>query len=123
MGLTLDCACVRCGYKQKGIYLGSGMIMGYHYFPAYQALDKKLVHINIFRYLEIEEFRLPEETNIELTIFKSLRLIPYFERRMFSKNGSANKIICESPYLQAKANYCPKCTNFSLEFEIASLFS
>src|SRR5580765_7324377 len=122
MGIMLDCACMHCGYKQNGIYLGSCMIMGYYYFPAYQALENKLVHINIYRYLEIEEFRLPGEGNSELTIFKSLKLIPYFEKRMFSKDGPGNEILSESPYLQSKANYCPKCANFALEFEVAALF-
>jgi hypothetical protein len=59
MGIMLDCACAHCDYQQDGIRLGSEMILGYNYFPAYQAMEKKVVHINIYRYLEIEEFRLP----------------------------------------------------------------
>jgi len=88
-----------------------------------QALDKRLVHLNIFRYLEIEEFRLPEEPNTELTLFKSLKLIPYFEKGMFSQNGPGNEILSDSPYLQSKANYCPQCANYALEFEVAALFN
>jgi hypothetical protein len=122
MGLTLDCACVFCGYDQKGILLGSEMILGYHYFPAYQPLEKKLVQVNIFRYLEIEEFRLPGEPNMEQTIFKSIRLYPYFEESMFEKNEKENEILSDFPYLQAKYNYCPQCANFKLEFKVAKLF-
>jgi hypothetical protein len=87
MGVSLDCECVRCDYHQESIRLGSDMILGYNYFPAYQAMEKRVVQINIFMYLEIEEFRLPGEKNRELSIFKSLKLIPYFEKSMFELNG------------------------------------
>jgi hypothetical protein len=98
------------------------MILGYHYFPAYQVMEKKVVQVNIFRYLEIEEFRLPGERNTEMTIFKSLRLLPYFEPSMFEKGGTENEILSKSPYLQSKQNYCPKCASFGLEFKIGKLF-
>lgn len=122
MGLILDCACVHCDYNQDGIRLGSEMILGYHYFPAYQVMEKKVVQVNIFRYLEIEEFRLPGERNTEMTIFKSLRLLPYFEPSMFEKGGKGNEILSKSPHLQSKHNYCPKCASFGLEFKIGKLF-
>jgi hypothetical protein len=117
MGIILDCACAHCDFNQYGIRLGSDMIMGYNYFPAYQASDKKVAQINIHRYLEIEEFRLPGEKNEELSIFKSLRLFPYFEPTMFEKNVRENKILSEFPYLQSKYNYCPRCGSFGLEFK------
>ncbi|HEY4967579.1 MAG TPA: hypothetical protein VII28_14335 [Puia sp.] len=122
MGLILDCACEHCDYSQYGIRLGSDMIMGYNYFPAYQALEKRVVQVNIYRYLEIEEFRLPGEKNAELSIFKSLRLIPYFEPGMFDKNGADSEIISEFPHLQSKHNYCPKCASFGLRFKIGEIF-
>jgi hypothetical protein len=117
MGIMLDCACAFCDFNQYGIRLGSDMILGYNYFPAYQAWDKKVAQINIYRYLEIEEFRLPGEKNKELSIFKSLRLFPYFEPTMFEKNDRENKILSEFPHLQAKYNYCPQCGSFGLEFK------
>jgi hypothetical protein len=122
MGLTLDCACVHCDFYQDGIRLGSDMILGYNYFPAYQALEKRVVQVNIYRFLEIEEFRLPGEHNKELSIFKSLKLIPYFEPNMFEKTDSGNEILSEFPYLQSKSNYCPKCTTFSLQFKVEKMF-
>jgi hypothetical protein len=122
MGLTLDCACVHCDYYQGGIRLGSDMILGYNYFPAYQAMEKRVVQINIHRFLEIEEFRLPGELNKELSIFKSLKLIPYFEPHMYDKDDSENEIISEFPRLQSKSNYCPKCTSFGLKFKIEKMF-
>ena len=49
MGVSLDCVCVHCDFVQYGIRLGSDMIMGYNYFPAYQALEKRVTQINIFK--------------------------------------------------------------------------
>ena len=122
MGVSLDCVCVHCDFVQYGIRLGSDMIMGYNYFPAYQALEKRVTQINIYRYLEIEEFRLPGEKNKELSIFKSLKLIPYFERGMFELNGQDSEILSRVPYLQSKHNYCPKCASYSLEFKIGKIY-
>ena len=122
MGLTLDCACVVCDYSQDRIQLGSEMILGYHYFPAYQVFEKRVIPINIYRYLEIEEFRLPGESNSETTIFKSLKLTPYFEKGMFEQNLLENEILSEFPRLQSKYNYCPRCGKFGLQFKIAKLF-
>jgi hypothetical protein len=98
------------------------MILGYNYFPAFQALEKRVVQINIYRFLEIEEFRLPGELNKELSIFKSLKLIPYFEPSMYGNHESENEIISEFPRLQAKSNYCPKCARFGLQFKIEKIF-
>jgi hypothetical protein len=122
MGITLDCACVHCDYYQGGIRMGSDMILGYNYFPAFQVLEKRVVQINIYRFLEIEEFRLPGELNKELSIFKSLKLIPYFEPSMFSTNDSGIEIISEFPRLQSRSNYCPKCASFGLQFKIEKMF-
>ena len=122
MGVSLDCACVHCDYHQESIRLGSDMILGYNYFPAYQAMEKRVVQINIFRYLEIEEFRLPGEKNRELSIFKSLKLLPYFENGMFELNGADSEILSRVPYLQSKHNYCPKCASYGLVFKIAKVY-
>ena len=122
MGVTLDCACVNCDFNQDGICLGSDSIVGYNFFPAFHAMEKRVVQVNIHRYLEIEEFRLPGKYNKELTIFKSLKLFPYFERIMFEQNGLENEILSEFPHLQSKYNYCPKCGAFGLQFKIGKLF-
>ena len=122
MGVTLECTCMCCDYNQDGIRMGSDMIMGYNYFPAYHAVEKKVIQVNIYRYLEIEEFRLPGEFNKELTIFKSLKIFPYFELGMFQKNGGKNELLSEFPYLQSRYNYCPKCTTFGLQFKIGKMF-
>ena len=119
MSVILDCSCVFCNYRQVGMRLGSEKMMGYHYFPAFQAMEKTLVQLNIFRYLEIEEFRLPEEKNEELIILKSLKIIPYFETSMFEQNGHKIEILSEVPRLQSSHNYCPRCGKFGLQFKIA----
>ncbi len=122
MGVTLGSACRHCGYHQDGIYLGSDSIVGYNYFPAFQALDKKLVHVNISRWLDVEEGRQQNEKNEELMVLRTLKLFPYFESSMFEKNGFENEILSKFPYLQSKYNYCPRCALFTLEFKIARLY-
>ena len=116
LGLTLDCACVHCDFYQDGIALGPGLMKGHHYFPAFHAGRKKIVQINIYKYLEIEECKSPELENPELARLKSLNKIPYFEKEMFEQSDSENEMISEFPRLQLKSNYCPQCGKFGLQF-------
>ena len=122
MGVILDCACIHCDYYQDGILLGCGVIQGYHYFPALHAARRKIIQINIHRYLEINACPESRDKNEELARFKSEKRIPYFEQDMFEWNGNENEILSESPHLQAKYNYCPQCEQYGLQFNIWSSF-
>jgi hypothetical protein len=122
MGSILDCACLHCEYYQDGIQLGPGMVQGYHYFPALHIVRKKIVPVNIYKYLEIEACKLPEEENEELKRFKCLKKIPYFEKKMFGQNRCENELLSDFPHLQSKFNYCPQCGNYGLQFHFLGLF-
>ena len=62
MGVSLDCACVHCDFVQYSIRLGSDMIMGYNYFPAYQALEKR---VGSDQYLGPGDRRIPPARRIQ----------------------------------------------------------
>ena len=118
MGLILDCACVHCEYYQEGILLGPVMPQGCFYFPALHADRKKIIQINISRYLELNACPESRDNNEELLRFKSEMKMPYFESEMFEWNGNENQMLSEIPHLQAKYNYCPQCEQYGLQFEI-----
>lgn len=115
-GVTLDCACVHCDYYQDGIRLGYGMMDEYYYFPAFHTIKRKVVQINIYKFLKIALRALPESENPELARIKSLNVVPYFEKGMFKPIGSEMEILSKFPLLQAKFNYCPQCGKFGLQF-------
>jgi hypothetical protein len=122
MGAILDCACVYCEYYQDEIFLGPGAIHGYHCFPALHTVEKKIVRIDIYKYLEIEELKLPEDDNEELKRFRTQKKLPYFEREMFEQNLFENEILSDFPHLQSKYNYCPQCGKYGLQFDRSGLF-
>ena len=115
-GVTLDCACIHCDYYQDGIRLGPGMTRGYYYFPAFHSVKKKIVPVNIYRYLKIEGCKSPEQENPELARFRSLNKFLYFERGMFESKTFEIEIMSEFPRLQLKSNYCPQCGKMGLQF-------
>lgn len=118
MGVILDCACIHCEYYQDGILLGSGEPDDCFYFPALHAERRKIIQINIHKLLEIGDCPSSGDDNEELERFRSEKKLPYFEQDMFEWNGSDNEILSENPYLQAKYNFCPKCEQFGLQFNI-----
>ena len=114
--VTLDCACIYCDYYQDGIRLGKEMKEGYHYFPAFHAIKRKIVQIDISRYLDVAACLSPEDENPELESIKSLDVIPYFEKGMFEQSGQEMEILSAFPHLQSKFNFCPLCGKFGLQF-------
>jgi hypothetical protein len=118
MGVILDCACIHCKFYQDGILLGSDTSDDCFYFPALHAERRKIIQINIHKYLEINERRSSGDNNEELERFRSEKKLPYFEQELFEWNGSDNEILSENPYLQVKYNFCPKCEQFGLQFNI-----
>ena len=116
IGVTLDCACVHCDYYQDGIRFGKSVKEGYHYFPGFHTVKRRIVQINIYRYLKIAASTSPEKENPELARIKSLNVRPYFDKDLFQQSGFEMEILSESPHLQSKFNYCPKCGQFGLQF-------
>jgi hypothetical protein len=122
MGIILDCACVHCEYYQEGILLGAAMPQGCFYFPALYVDRKKVIQIDIARWLELNACPDSCSKNEELAKFKSEMKLPYFESEMFEWNGCENEILSETPHLQAKYNYCPQCEQYGLQFEVWGTF-
>jgi hypothetical protein len=115
-GVTLDCACVHCDYYQYDIRLGEEIKKGYHYYPAFHTVKRKIVQINICRYLKVAACLLPEMENPELERMRKRNVIPYFEKGMFEQNGVEMEILSVFPHLQSKFNLCPLCGKFGLQF-------
>jgi hypothetical protein len=122
MGAMLECHCENCDYSTLGILLGYGMIPGYFYFPAYNSKNKAVVSLDIFRYLEMKEFKAMDGGNSELERFKLARKAPYFLSSMYKIDPGNVELLSESPYLQSKYNFCPQCKTFQLIFEEYGLF-
>ena len=115
LGVTLDCACVHCDYYQDEIWLGPAGTEGY-YFPALDSERRKIVAINIYPFLKIEEYKSPDLENPELARMKSQNKFPYFEKEMFESNENENEMISAFPHLQSKFNRCPACGKPGLQF-------
>ncbi len=115
VSITLDCACVHCDYYQDGIQLGPSGKEEY-YFPALHSLKRKIVSINISRFLKIEKCKSPDQENPELARFRSQHTYPYFENGMFESKTLEIDIMSEFPRLQLKSNYCPQCGKMGLQF-------
>jgi hypothetical protein len=120
-GLTLDCACVHCDYYQDGILFGPGG-REHYFFPAFHTVKKKIVSLNIYRYLKIEEYKSPERENPELARFRAQHTFPYFERGMFKAKTFEVGFRSDLPRLQWKSNYCPQCGKMGLQFCIDDHF-
>ena len=118
MGSILDCACVHCEYYQDGILLGPDIAEGSYYFPALQADRRKIIQVDISRYLEIDACPTTRNNNEELLRFRSEKKLLYFLDEMFEWNGCENEILSEFPHLQSKFNFCPQCEKFGLQFQV-----
>jgi hypothetical protein len=123
MGQTLKCKCVNCKYSKKNILLGSGMTQGFSYFPAFDSRRKTVIQLDISDGMEIVYEKFIDLENTETEIQKYKGKIPYFEKSMFRRKGSAGELISTKPlYLQRENNYCPKCAKYKLSFEVVGLF-
>ena len=115
-GVELDCACIHCDYYQDGILLGPVATKGSYYFPAFHSVKKKIVSLNIYKYLKIEKTKSPDQENPEMVRFKSQNKFLYFEKGMFESKGFEIEFLSEFPRLQLKSNYCPQCGKMGLQF-------
>jgi len=124
MGKIIECHCTKCGYSKKNLYLGSGMVQGYAYFPALDSKHKTVIHIDTSLFVDLVDSK---EFSIDLAELERLNeegKIPYFVRGMFKKKRLVKvKSISDTPlHLQSKYNLCPRCGKFSLSFEDVGLF-
>jgi len=91
----------RCGFKTGNLNLGGGR-RNFKSFNGVPALDKHGV-FTVANYFEIE--------NRDSFIF-------YNDPLLQLKNPPVRTYLWDDVYLQQTQNYCPKCKNFTLQFEL-----
>ncbi len=123
MGRILECKCENCNYSKKEIFLGSGMIQGISYFPAFDSHNNIVTEIDTGDLVEIVDKMNLVIKSAEVNKLRDLGKVPYFVKGMFKKGLSTGGPISTSPlYLQRKKNYCPKCGKYKLSFKEVGLF-